>query len=635
MLRWVWLVLALAICGMASAEAIADQDILALLNNLPIAKDYPGTDAVWLRRDFDVTVNADGTVKVYEHKFITILTEQGLALANWEIPYDTVLESLEVRTARTLLNGQAFPVNPAHIGESSAYPGVAWYDSLTIRRFPLPTAAVGATFEIETVFTKRTPRVPGHFCTRLSMQQEYPMREANYTIRIPAAQQLHIRFTDPHHAPAQETSKNGQRIYRWTERQVPGMRITEPQTPPVADLVLSARMTTMENWAPVAAWYAAITADKAAITPDIRRIAEQRTAECATREAKIAVLHKAVREMPYVGIEMGELSDVPHTADEVLRQNYGDCKDKATLLRALLRVVDIDSDYVLVRTVDAGVLDRKLYGPDEFNHVILAVKTPGGDQFLDATIPDVPTGSLPPNVEGADGLIVRGTGELVTLPMSTAQQNRTEFNVVATVKADGSATGRMTMTFHGQTAIAQRSMLAPVPKEQYKAALEGTLATRLGSDIAIDTVVVAHLREPAQPLVLTADFSSPAYLQPAGPQWSGRLPVFTYQPNRFFSTKERSYPFVQYLDSSLHVDVSITLPTEYEVTALPTPVKYASQIGSYADTADVKDGVIRYTCAMTNHRGTFSPQSLADIRAWSGILALEKRNNLQFFLRRP
>jgi hypothetical protein len=119
-----------------------------------------------------------------------------------------------------------------------------------------------------------------------------------------------------------------------------------------------------------------------------------------------------VRDLPYVGVEFGRLRDEPHTADAVFRAGYGDCKDKATLLRALLRAVNIDSQYVLVRTADRGHLDRDACGPDEFNHVILRAELPAGPIFLDPSVEHAPPGVLAPTVAGADALLVRGDGEL-------------------------------------------------------------------------------------------------------------------------------------------------------------------------------------------------------------------------------
>ena len=334
-----------------------------------------------------------------------------------------------------------------------------------------------------------------HVCRTISaracrLQDALPIVEGRFPIRVPEHMHLTIRFTGPFQPKIVERVAHGYRSYAWSSRHVPALPLSEPLSPCAEDLVDSARITCRQSWEPVVTWYNGVVAGKDRLSEALRQAASTATAGCTTREDKIVALHKAVRELPYVALEMGDMSDVPHAADDVLRQNYGDCKDKATLLRALLQAVGIASDYVLVRTTDHGHLDNQLYSPSEFNHVILAVPQAGGDRFLDATIADAPADRLPPGVEGADALILRGNGEVVTLPTSSSAANHTDISVTLTLNADGSAHGNATLIFAGETAVLQRGLLSTVAKEQYREALEGTLAPRLGNEIAIDAVEV-------------------------------------------------------------------------------------------------------------------------------------------------
>lgn len=640
--RWILIIILLAVCGGAYAEELLEQNLLALLAHAPTAQDFPNDNAVCLLREVEVTVDAAGALTVRERKLVKLLNDQAQSLANWQIPYDKATETLEVPVARTLLNGRAFPVEPPQMVDSALFPGLAWYDSLVMRRFPLPSAIAGATLEVESIRRRATPRMPGDVSTRLQLQDVIPLCDGQYTLRVPTAMRLDIRFTGKQHPAISERERKGQRVYSWSVHNVPALRLTEPQTPPANDLIDTARITCWQRWEPVVTWYAGLTHGKDALTDRLRQAAETATAHCATAEEKIAALHKLVREIPYVALEMGNAGDTPHAADDVLQQHYGDCKDKATLLRALLHVVGIASDYVLVRTTERGQLDKQLYGPGEFNHVILAVAQPldlardkpGGDRFLDATGAFNTADRLPPGVEGADGLIIRGAGELVTLPVTTAAENGTDVRVTVAVKENGSATGSAVVTFTGQSAMVQRSMLARVPTERYREGLQGSLAARLGSEVTIDTVRVEHLIELEQPLLITAAFSSPAYLQPAGDQLSGNLPLFMYQANRFRGVTQRTLPFAQPLGSTLHLEAAITLPASLQITQTPAPVEYHSAIGDYRDTATSEGQTIHFIADLTVKRGLFLPDQLDELRKWAAIRALEGRNSLQFFLRR-
>ena len=75
---------------------------------------------------------------------------------------------------------------------------------------------------------------------------------------------------------------------------------------------------------------------------------------------KIRAIAAYVQKTSYISVQMNLTRGggyTPHRADDVLTKNYGDCKDKATLLATMLREVGVPADLALLRTVDRGVLD--------------------------------------------------------------------------------------------------------------------------------------------------------------------------------------------------------------------------------------------------------------------------------------
>ena len=191
------LALLLLLCGTVRSEPVHDQALLAQLAQAPTAKEYPNDAAAWLLRDMAITVAEDGALTVQEHKLLTLLTTQALSLANWQIPYDKSCETLQIPLARTLNGGDAFPVAASQIVESALYPGLAWYDALTVRRFPLPAARIGATLEVTSRLHRAVPRMPGDFCMRLQLQDVLPDREGTLHHSRAAAPAPHHPFYRP------------------------------------------------------------------------------------------------------------------------------------------------------------------------------------------------------------------------------------------------------------------------------------------------------------------------------------------------------------------------------------------------------------------------------------------------------
>lgn len=140
------------------------------------------------------------------------------------------------------------------------------------------------------------------------------------------------------------------------------------------------------------------------------------------------------------------------------------------------------------------------------------------------------------------------------------------------------------------------------------------------------------LIDPDRALVLTVDFSSPAYLQAAADTRCGSLPAFAYQPNGYRAVTERALPFQVRMESSIRLTAIITLPDACKVISLPDPVQYDGLLGHFADSAVTDGRTLTYTCELATKYGTFPATALDAVKAWAGILALEKRNGLQFYV---
>ena len=58
----------------------------------------------------------------------------------------------------------------------------------------------------------------------------------------------------------------------------------------------------------------------------------------------------------------------PHAASDVLHNQYGDCKDKHTLLASLLEAEGLHASSVLINS--SRKLDPDVPSPSQFDHVI-------------------------------------------------------------------------------------------------------------------------------------------------------------------------------------------------------------------------------------------------------------------------
>src|SRR5262249_28603579 len=138
-----------------------------------------------------------------------------------------------------------------------------------------------------------------------------------------------------------------------------------------SDLRPDVQISTFTDWQQIAHWYAKLQGERAAVDDTIRKMAAEQTRGAKTPSEKARRLYDYVaRNIRYVSLSFGVGRLQPHQAAEVLENGYGDCKDKHTLLEALLGAEGIASYPVLINS--ERKLDLDVPSPAQFDHVITA-----------------------------------------------------------------------------------------------------------------------------------------------------------------------------------------------------------------------------------------------------------------------
>jgi tetratricopeptide (TPR) repeat protein len=239
-------------------------------------------------------------------------------------------------------------------------------------------------------------------------------------------------------APAPVRTEEGEDVtLTWTLDAVEALE-REPYAPPYAEVGALLGVTSYARWEDLGRWYARLYGDQLELDDAAREAGRRAVAGARTDAEKVRRLYAyVVKNTRYVGIELGIHGWKPFKAAEVHRRRYGDCKDKSTLLVALLRDAGVDAALTLVRTVDRGTLPEDHATMWAFNHAITYV--PSLDLFLDPTAEFSGTTELPHQDQGAMALVVETSGRtrLARLPTSRPADNLNESSYVARIAKDG------------------------------------------------------------------------------------------------------------------------------------------------------------------------------------------------------
>ncbi len=428
---------------------------------------------------------ADGSVDariLEEYKAITPLGVQ--RLTNLPVYYrgDTHLISVRV----FVINGRSVQrpaADAVHDYATKLAEAAPMYTDLRERIFTLPALAPGSLVVLAIRLQVHSPDQAGQL-TESWQPELYPVLARRLRIALPPGRRLRFA-THPllNRGARNMTFRHSERgtsrgpVYRFAWRNVPAASMApyRPQQPP--PFIAS----TYASWAAVARWYDRLAAPETRATPAIRAEAARLTAGQTTRAGKLRALYDYVAaNVRYVSLSFGIGRVRPHAAAQVLANGYGDCKDKAALLIALLRACDIPGYFALLDA--SGRLQRSVPAVASFDHAIVAVPGPAAMRFVDATEP-VRFGALLGDA-GRWALIARPPGQagpaLVRIPAETAADNETRETDEIKVQSNGNIRADCRQRFNPLAGLFARLALHLAPaghKHQIQEILARALAT--------------------------------------------------------------------------------------------------------------------------------------------------------------
>ncbi|MBC7796012.1 MAG: DUF3857 domain-containing protein, partial [Pyrinomonadaceae bacterium] len=306
--------------------------------------------AVVLRKEQSLTVDNNGRVTTTTNFAVRILTREGRDEAVATAVYNTGSEKVREFNAWLIrANGQTKKYQKNQIADIS----LANNDVYQEARIKVLSAEkeidVGDVFGFQTVSEEND--IFNQFPCEL--QERLPVLQATCSVTLPSGwKTTSVTFNHENIAPA----SNGATSV-WQVRNLLPLR-PEPMSPSVSSLAPRIAInffptdaakpspTAFNNWKEVSGWLAALQDPQAAIDDGIAAKARQLTANSKTELEKIQAIGRYVQNIQYISIQTGLGKGGgyrPHKATEVFAKSYGDCKDKANLMRAMLSVLKINS----------------------------------------------------------------------------------------------------------------------------------------------------------------------------------------------------------------------------------------------------------------------------------------------------
>ena len=665
--------------------------------NAPDADDYPDADALILFNHFSHDVLPTGQSRYTTHQVVKLLTERGIEkYDDIAIPFQPSAQNITVNIARTIAADGTVHQPPAEAFNDVTPPGLLsqnLYSDTMWRVISMVGLTPGVCIEYQVTLEDKPENAVGGetwITGGFNFQSTEVTLETSYALRIPSAWHLQWKTENfsrnelpvsmssgrrdlpvsmhagrrdlpvsmqypvsmPHDANDRNElpvsiryDENGNTIYVWHYGETPALTIEEGM-PHINDIAPRLHYSSIPSWNDVYQWYKQLAADR--YTPDaqIEALVHELTKDLTTEADKIrAIYHFVASRIRYVGIELGQSAYQPSPAAEVLQKQYGDCKDKTTLLIAMLELVGIRAYPVLINPSPYERTDTELPSLNQFSHMLAAIPVSGGRDlpgamshyiWLDATSSTCSYGNLPYNVQGRKGFLIgEEQGEFVDIPIFPAETNRLVSTTELWLSEEGSVQGRLHIETRGQYAINARWSYQQVPPSQ----LQTTLATELSQQfpgIAVEWSNISDLGALNVPVEMEIGFHVQNYatllenekmMMPMPIDEFAEYAEMVAAPQRVYSL-DLGYP------TQLEKAVQIHLPEGW-TAVLPADIHHTTDFAELTRQYRQTEGTVTYRLTFTLKERIIPAAAYVEAKRFFTQLASEDGSRLLLKLTAP
>jgi len=407
-----------------------------------------------LRKD---SLGRDGLTLAHVQQVWRINTAQGArSFSPHSVMYAAMSERLCVVRARVLrrdgkeMEGTFSADQPVVERGSSMY-----FDSRT-RDIRFASLEPGDLVEIEYQLLPASEVNPwaGYYARLDLFRDALPTRLRRRVVMAPSAMKLYA--VEHGLAPAAVRQHGAETTRIWQARDISAQPF-EALSPSASATGPYLHVSTIGSMEEFGRWYSSLLEPAMTMDASMRAVAAQILVRNLATPQKVQAVYESVqRSTRYAAFEFGVHSYQPYALSTVERRGFGDCKDKAAMIVALLRAVGVPAEFAMVRTRSAGEVEADAYSVQLFNHAVAYV--PELNLYLDGTAEYAALGELPPDDQGATAVTVDAEGHATrrTVSFSAPEANRVTREVRARIAPDGKVEFASQTKFAGYFAAEQR-----------------------------------------------------------------------------------------------------------------------------------------------------------------------------------
>lgn len=627
---------------------MSTQDMLALSgrNNLPTQQDYPNAGALILYENKKANLYLDSEWDVnVEKKFSQAILYFNDKAEDWttvSIYLDPKRSLIEFNARTIKANGEIVELSEEDLHPTQLREDYVEFSDDQSVKFTFPAVEPGAILEYSYTINQST-FLGGDMWY---IQEKLPKLYSTYSVELPSIFLKYYNWTYAAQntsigAPkarknllTEKSNKNRSYIYYWEKKDIPALKI-ESNMPSYYDVAQYVRLDLKyDNWNKLSGQYWEMIDDCFNVNdPQINNLAESITQNCETENEKIeAVFNYTQKNFRYIAMTIGESGYIPHMAQSILKNKYGDCKDMTVINSALLNALGIENYPALVNTKNAGTVRKDIVSFD-FNHMINYVKASDGNEYwLDATGSSCPLGAVYSSIEGVPALVIYNDGksDFKTIPASRYDDNKLVRNLQMKINDDGSVQGTAHLRFTGNENLSFRSGFKDATQSDMRKVVESYINSNT-SNIIIDSLEYDDPSEIADKFDLKIKFHRDHVGSKAGDLLIFKPGIFKLEDKlSHFRDEERKYPI--YYSAPFNITDMVTInfnPDKFNIESKGEIYRaHSDELSFLAIPTDINQGVISYRREYKLLKPEISSAHYNDFREVHKVIAKSNDENI-------
>ena len=439
------------------------------------------------------------------------------------------------------------------------------------------------------------------------------LKQASYKIELPTG--MNLRYYSNYSCNIKDETVGNKHIYSLSLENMKAID-REPYGPPFREIIPKVLLMpndfcydstcgNLSNWENHGKWISSLLTGKDILPADFVIKIKDLTKDAKNDREKVAILYQYLQNNTrYVSIQLGIGGYQPIDATSVSKSGFGDCKGLTNLMMAMLKAVDIPSNYSIVSMREKDIL------PDfpnfnQFDHVILLVPFKNDSIWLECTSQKLPFGYIHDKIAGHNSLIITNEGgKMCRLPEYKDDQNYQVSKLDIDISENGMAKGKMQFTEH----------LHFYYKFSYWMNYINTNVNM--PKVKISQIEVSEDRSSLPSCTLSANFEAEDFVNKTGMRlFASVCPLRKGNYNIFTSSTRKQDIVIEngYSDSD---SITFNIPETYAIESLPKDISIETPFGKLKTQCKVEDRKIIYIQNIDIFTGKYDKSSYNEIKSF-------------------